>query len=377
MAKIIGITKWMSGEIGAIGDVVTGAVIAAGIDDDHVARGPGGVNVRCLNCGTFLADERFCPQCGQPRHIHRSVGAFWHDLLHSVLHFEGKLWRTLPMLFFRPGELTRRYINGERARYFSPLALFLFAVFFTFGMFSLIDFGTSDNPMSAAQRQTTVNQITGEFNRAQRETEQRIADARARGQDTRQLEQELAQNIRVRDAAERMVGITRTENGEVTRQFSFMENIETGNPTVDAAIEHANENPALMLYKLQSNAYKWAWALIPLSAPFLWLLYPFSRRFGLYDHLVFVTYSITFMLFLTIFSVVTAYLGSRLDSGGLGAIALSSALFYPPLHIFWQLRGTYGSSRFGALVRMLILVCVAITLLFLFGTGLLALGAMG
>jgi hypothetical protein len=377
MATIIGITSGMSGEIGAIGDVVTGAVIAAGIDDDHVARGRDGVSARCLNCGTFLTDERFCPQCGQPRHIHRSVGAFWHDLLHSVLHFEGKLWRTLPMLFFRPGELTRRYINGERARYFSPLALFLFAVFFTFGMFSLIDFGTSDNPMSAAQRQTTVNQITGEFNRAQRETEQRIADARARGQDTRQLEQELAQNIRIRDAAERMVGITRTENGEVTRQFSFMQNIETGNPTVDAAIEHANENPALMLYKLQSNAYKWAWALIPLSAPFLWLLYPFSRRFGLYDHLVFVTYSITCMLFLTIFSVVTAYLGSRLDSGGLGAIALSSAFFYPPLHIFWQLRGTYGSSRFGALVRMLILVCVAITLLFLFGTGLLALGAMG
>jgi len=41
-----------------------------------------------------------------------------------VLHFEGKVWRTLPKLFAHPGELTRRYV--ARALFVSPIALFLF-----------------------------------------------------------------------------------------------------------------------------------------------------------------------------------------------------------------------------------------------------------
>ena len=36
------------------------------------------------------------------------------------------------MLAFHPGALTRRYIAGERARFVSPLALFLFSVFLMF-----------------------------------------------------------------------------------------------------------------------------------------------------------------------------------------------------------------------------------------------------
>ena len=44
------------------------------------------------------------------------------------------------------------------------------------------------------------------------------------------------------------------------------------------------KNPELVFYKLKTNAYKFSWALIPISVPFVWLLFPFSRRFRLYDH---------------------------------------------------------------------------------------------
>jgi len=91
----------------------------------------------CLNCGAPL-DGPFCRMCGQRGHVHRTLGAFLHDLLHGVFHFEGKTWRTLPMLAWRPGELTRRYIAGERARFVSPMALFLFSVFLMFAVFQLV-----------------------------------------------------------------------------------------------------------------------------------------------------------------------------------------------------------------------------------------------
>ena len=45
----------------------------------------------------------------------------------------------------------------------------------------------------------------------------------------------------------------------------------------EAKWQHAKENPALLLYKLKSSAYKYSWALIPISLPFIWLLFPFRR----------------------------------------------------------------------------------------------------
>ena len=36
-------------------------------------------------------------------------------------------------------------------------------------------------------------------------------------------------------------------------------------------IESANANPNLLIYKLKANGYKFAWLLIPISVPFVWL----------------------------------------------------------------------------------------------------------
>jgi hypothetical protein len=107
-----------------------------------------------------------------------------------------------------------------------------------------------------------------------------------------------------------------------------------------------------------------------LSAPFLWLLYPFSRRFGIYDHLVFITYSISFMLLLIILLRIGLSLG--LPAG----IEWAILLLYPPLHIYRQLRGTYRGSRIGAILRTGLLLLFSATVLIIFVSILLALGAL-
>src|SRR4051812_10994644 len=126
----------ISGGLDSIGEAVTGGMAARAVEP---AAGEGGGEGQgaCLNCGTALVGAH-CHQCGQAGHVHRTLGAFWHDLAHSVLHFDGKMWRTLPLLAWRPGELTRRYVAGERARFVSPMALFLFSVFLMFAVFSSI-----------------------------------------------------------------------------------------------------------------------------------------------------------------------------------------------------------------------------------------------
>src|ERR1043165_6971337 len=97
----------------------------------HIETETGGA---CLNCGTPLGG-RYCHACGQSSHVHRSLGSIVHDLAHGVFHFEGRIWRTAAMVPWRPGELTRRYVRGERARFVSPLALYLFTVFLMFATF--------------------------------------------------------------------------------------------------------------------------------------------------------------------------------------------------------------------------------------------------
>ena len=115
---------------------------------------------------------------------------------------------------------------------------------------------------------------------------------------------------------------------------------------------------------------KFAWALIPLSLPFMWLLFPFSRRFHTYDHFVFVTYSISSILLLF---VVVRLLNLTI----FGELATFFALLYVPFHMYRQLRGAYRSSRFGAFVRTNLLLFFSLFSVMMFMFLLLALGVMG
>ena len=141
----------------------------------------------------------------------------------------------------------------------------------------------------------------------------------------------------------------------------------TNLPWVANLIGKAKANPQLLLYKLKTNSYKWSWALIPLSAGFMVLLFPFGR-YRAYDHVVFVTYSLSFMSLLVAVASVASLLG-------LGAIT-AVLLFVPPVHIYRQLRGAYALGPAGALWRTVALTAIAIALLLLFVAAMGLLGAL-
>ena len=126
----------MSDELEAAGAVATAGLVAAQTDGAVAHRGDASHGGSCANCGATLTGA-FCQACGQAAHVHRSLLHLSEEVLHGVLHFDAKGWRTLPLLVFRPGLLTRRYIDGQRVRHVSPLALFLFTVFLMFFVFSL------------------------------------------------------------------------------------------------------------------------------------------------------------------------------------------------------------------------------------------------
>lgn len=310
----------------------------------------------CLNCDTPLIDVH-CHRCGQPALVHRTLGDFFHDLLHGVLHFEGKIWRTIPRLIWNPGALTREYIAGRRANYVSPIALFLFGVFLMFAIVRQLDFPISDAGSITIDGKE-IRGVAANNAEIDRLTQQRAKRIET-GQPTAMLNAEIRNRQEALDAMNALRGVSDEANGERLRSLDMA----TGVEWVDRLFVHIKSNPSLALYKLQSNAYKFSWILIPLSAPFIWLLFVRGRRFPLYDHAVFVTYSLSFMTLLSTASAIFISLG-------LASVGWVTALV-PPLHFYRQLRGAYQLTPFGAFWRTLLLLVFAMAALTAFAIFLL------
>lgn len=86
----------------------------------------------CPNCGAAEAGP-FCAQCGQrrPAPDDYSLRRFWRHVFYEATEVDSSLVRSLAGLF-RPGYLTREHLAGRRARYLSPVKLYLIisAVYF-------------------------------------------------------------------------------------------------------------------------------------------------------------------------------------------------------------------------------------------------------
>jgi hypothetical protein len=420
-------------EFGAAADVMTGAVIAGAVE-------PAGASVvsetrsDCLNCGAALAGAH-CHNCGQKAKVHRTLHAFGHDFLHSVLHFDGKIWRTLPMLFWRPGDLTRRYVHGERVKFVSPLALFLFVVFLTFAAFNtlmpaesetnIIEVQSSEQKAYDANRRGILDSIA-ELEKDKQEAiavgqtgYQWMDGAIARHKRTLQsLDEGQGKELRRRDIAVRKLAAEKDkiETSIAKLEADLVKAEKAGLPSnaikeqlegerlgvkvlgkaaelansadpasawtvtdpslpgagwLNQAFKHASSNPQLLIYKIQSNTYKYSWVLIPISVPFVWLLFFWRRKFKLFDHAVFVTYSLTFMMLLGTISAILFQFSQTEIIGGLAFTLV------PPIHMYRQLHQAYETSRFGAFWRMCALTLFALTALTLFAILVFTLGVTG
>ena len=346
-------------ELDGLGGAVTGAMAGRAVEPyAGEARDDGHFHEReCLNCGTPLAGA-YCSACGQKAHLHRSLGSLVSDLVQGLFNFEGKIWRTLPMLAWRPGEMTRRYIDGERARYVSPVAMYLFSVFL---MFAVLNFNGALSPDVDSMVNETVAEARADEQAKIDRLQKERAQAVAAGRDTAAIDRRIAkrrEDIAQLDRVKQTGALVQADPGDGEMPG-----------WVRPIVESAQRNPQAFLLNVQDAASKFSWLLIPISVPFLWLLFPFKRRFGLYDHAVFVTYSLSFMMMLVI-------VGGLMVAGGMQGFA-TFLIFVPPIHMYRQLKGAYQLRWWSALLRTVALVMFAFVASSLFFMAALAIGALG
>lgn len=366
-------------DMDAAGGVATAGLVAAALEKPTGEAGEAGA--LCTDCGEPVSG-RFCSNCGQPTHVHRSLLHLGEEMLHGVMHFDARIWRTLPLLALNPGRLTREWVAGKRTRYVSPLALFLFTVFLTFFALS----------------------FSGRLDVQQRPLEERIAIARTA---VVEAETELA---RARTQAGRAdsgpgaAGVVAGAEGALEGTKAALLSLErarTSGPRADGLspgswqaemadavqkdqvqvrgdrkwvekVKHKLANPDLLLYKIQQTAYKFSFLLIPLSIPFVALLFLWRRGFTLYDHGVFVLYSLTAM---SILVMITSFLAPIWT----GFAVLSGLAFTlgVPAHMFAQLKGAYQLSWFSAAWRTMLLLLFCVFVLTAFVVSIIMLGLAG
>lgn len=121
----------------------------------------------CRNCGEMVT-QRYCPHCGQlAASFHRPILSLIGETIGDTFTLDGRLARTLPVLMFRPGRLTRNYTEGKRARYVPPFRLFLLAsLLFYLVLFALVPPGQYINVDDETRAEITASINEGQTSEA-------------------------------------------------------------------------------------------------------------------------------------------------------------------------------------------------------------------
>ena len=376
-------------DIEGAGAVVTSGLAAGAIEKPTGKAGEDHAHGVCSDCGAKTSGN-FCANCGQPTHVHRSLRHLGEELLHGVMHFDARIWRTLPLLWLNPGRLTREWVEGKRTRYVSPLAIFLFTLFVMFFALSFMPHPESKSGEAAEMSERIASQRVG-LAEAEKALVQMRAESGAQPDPTMQMAINAGQKlvddrraalarleIEQRDGradglkpGSWQAGIKDMATGESgeTKLKVMGKDAEKEGHGIGATVLKKLQNPDLAVYKLQQTMYKFAFLLVPLSIPFVALLFLWKRGFTLYDHGVFVLYSLTFMAMLLMLMVLSATI-----AGWLGGIVIPLGLLAVPVHVFAQMKGAYSLSWFSALWRTIALLVFCNIVVGLFITAIVYLG---
>lgn len=321
----------------------------------------------CANCETIVED-RFCTTCGQlASDFHRPVWDLVASSLADVFALDGRLWRSLPMLLFRPGRMTRNYLDGKRARYVPPFRMFLMAsVIFFLTLFTLGDqMGWYNSLKIDRLLENGIDVGIGEDGEPLPVvTEEGLEELRARVEDP-DLTPDERELIRL-ELLQAEHGITfqriMTDDGRINRDALYDE--VTSRLDEDAtpaereqawrAADHAAtvyENQDRYGARIREWAPRFSLMFLPILAFMLTILYAWHRSRYIYDHVITALHVQTFIYLTATFLIVLA----AVNAAWLGELILGGVLV-GIAYLYRQLRVTYETGRFMAALRTLILL---------------------
>lgn len=94
----------------------------------------------CRNCYHPLdISDKYCPNCSQLNSTKKlAFNDFFNEFFAGILAYDSRFYRTLGILLFKPGKISKDYIEGKRVRYANPYRFYLSAsiIFFLIWSFT-------------------------------------------------------------------------------------------------------------------------------------------------------------------------------------------------------------------------------------------------
>lgn len=120
----------------------------------------------CPNCSEPLHGQ-YCSQCGQnQKNTNRYFLILLNEAFEGLFSWNSKAWLTTVAMFFKPGFLTTEHFANRRARYISPLRLYIITSVVFFLTLSIINFfglnstATNSNVTIDQQGQSQTNEAS-------------------------------------------------------------------------------------------------------------------------------------------------------------------------------------------------------------------------
>jgi hypothetical protein len=305
---------------------------------------------KCLNCDTELSG-RYCHVCGQDADTHhRTIFHLIFEAFEGLFHVDGRLWQTLPPLFFAPGKLARDFMEGRVTRHVPPFRIFLVTllVFMFVAEHKTEEARHHHDAAQSADLHAAVHDIT-----------------QAAAEDSAEAPPKTGARLAVQGSDENSTRVTTTgEDGKtVTRNIKIFSMSEEDAKYLAGVVKDSNIRPQWLkddLVKALSNperfftsVFTWghrlALLLLPIIGLSLGLLYSGKKhkRFFLYDHLL-ISMNLLSFIFLT--NAIEFMLPEIVRPGSRHVLWV-----WTMVNFFLTLRGAYGSSILGAILKSIIL----------------------
>jgi hypothetical protein len=338
----------------------------------------------CLNCGTPLEKaDKYCHQCGQLNSKKRlSLFDFFTEFLANFISYDGRIWRTISGILFKPGKVTKEYCAGRRMHYANPFRFFLTVsiVFFLLGqnfldwddLFSDFVAGVSDGIEVSTQSALDTEEVQQLI--ARRDSLQTAGNTAASNALTLAID-------RIESAVQDTVSNATYHSEKELSSFNFLDRYlsqtddyrthatENPNLSIEEALEDIGHeqntlnisryrkakrfndlenSPYLMVQMIVPKIPLFLFFFAPIISLFLWLIY-LRRPFNFMEHLVFTFHIFTFF-FLGMF-IIMGIVAVTFGILGWQTPAFIILGIGGPIYFYKAMRKFYQQGRFKTLLK--------------------------
>ncbi len=327
----------------------------------------------CSNCHLPLEkSDQYCPNCGQLNSTKKlTFDDFFNEFFSGVFAYDSRFQRTLRVLLFNPGKISRDYIQGKRIRYANPFRFYLSASIIFFLLFNYtfdLDgarFGPQDRDLQ---------NIEGEVNppvppTAGLDSINKILTSPEVGLDsikTDSVAKKTYKDYMVTEKETDSMGFLNALSKKFTLYYEYQDETGIYNPqrgldslhfshtkynqwiykkSVDAGI--FKNNPKLFVDYFISKLPFIIFFYLPVFALFIWLLYV-RRPFNYMEHLIFAFHVQTTLFVLYI-------LGLLFDLAVNQNWGITTANILFAAYLYKSMRNFYGQGRVKTFLKFIIL----------------------